>query len=106
MPRIERMRPVAEPHGHEDQVTPEAELTRPAVPFGVAGLDSALDPFDRQAVEEGAGPAGDLQHVRPGVVVDAEELADQYLVMERGEIVMRGRGADMAADGVKDRMAI
>ncbi|MCP5271373.1 MAG: urea ABC transporter ATP-binding subunit UrtE [Burkholderiaceae bacterium] len=36
----------------------------------------------------------------------AEELADQYLVMERGEIVMRGRGADMAADGVKDRMAI
>jgi urea transport system ATP-binding protein len=36
----------------------------------------------------------------------AEELADQYLVMERGEVVMRGRGADMAADGVKDRMAI
>ena len=36
----------------------------------------------------------------------AEELADRYLVMERGEIVMRGRGADMVADGVKDRMAI
>lgn len=36
----------------------------------------------------------------------AAELADQYLVMERGEVVMRGRGADMAADGVKDRMAI
>jgi urea transport system ATP-binding protein len=36
----------------------------------------------------------------------AEELADQYLVMERGEIVMRGRGADMAADGVRERMAI
>jgi urea transport system ATP-binding protein len=36
----------------------------------------------------------------------AAELADQYLVMERGEVVMRGRGADMAADGVKARMSI
>ena len=36
----------------------------------------------------------------------AAELADQYLVMERGEIVMRGRGADMARDGVKERMSI
>jgi urea transport system ATP-binding protein len=36
----------------------------------------------------------------------AEELADQYLVMERGEVVMRGRGADMKADGVKARLAI
>ena len=36
----------------------------------------------------------------------AEELADQYLVMERGEIVQRGRGADMARDGVRQRMAI
>jgi len=36
----------------------------------------------------------------------AEQLADQYLVMERGEVVMRGRGADMAADGVRQRMSI
>ena len=36
----------------------------------------------------------------------AAELADQYLVMERGEVVMRGRGADMAADGVSERMSI
>jgi len=36
----------------------------------------------------------------------AEELADQYLVMERGEVVMRGRGAGMTADGVKARMSI
>ena len=36
----------------------------------------------------------------------AAELADQYLVMERGEIVLRGRGADMAADGVRQRMSI
>jgi urea transport system ATP-binding protein len=36
----------------------------------------------------------------------AAELADQYLVMERGEIIARGRGADMEADGVRQRMSI
>ena len=36
----------------------------------------------------------------------AAELADQYLVMERGDIVMRGRGADMERDGVRARMSI
>lgn len=36
----------------------------------------------------------------------AAELADQYLVMERGQIVARGRGADMASDGVRQRMSI
>ena len=36
----------------------------------------------------------------------AEELADQYLVMERGEIVMRGAGKSMEADGVRQRMSI
>jgi len=36
----------------------------------------------------------------------AAELADQYLVMERGEIVARGLGRDMQADGVRERMSI
>ncbi len=36
----------------------------------------------------------------------AAELADHYLVMERGEIVMRGAGSAMAADGVRQRMSI
>jgi len=36
----------------------------------------------------------------------AAELADQYLVMERGEIILRGRGRDMAADGVRARVSI
>ncbi|HJY76114.1 MAG TPA: urea ABC transporter ATP-binding subunit UrtE [Burkholderiales bacterium] len=31
----------------------------------------------------------------------ARSLADQYLVMERGEIVARGAGADMDRDGIK-----
>ena len=36
----------------------------------------------------------------------AAELADQYLVMERGEIVQRGRGQDMEADAVRARVSI
>jgi len=36
----------------------------------------------------------------------AAELADQYLVMERGEIVLRGRGPGMEADGVRQKMSI
>ncbi len=36
----------------------------------------------------------------------AAELADQYLVMERGEIIRRGRGRDMEADGVRALMSI
>jgi urea transport system ATP-binding protein len=36
----------------------------------------------------------------------AAELADQYLVMERGEILQRGQGKDMEADGVRRLMSI
>jgi urea transport system ATP-binding protein len=36
----------------------------------------------------------------------AQSLADQYLVMERGEIIARGRGQDMERDGVKGLLAV
>src|SRR5882672_4401791 len=36
----------------------------------------------------------------------ARSLADQYLVMERGEIVARGRGADMDKEGVRGLLAV
>ncbi len=36
----------------------------------------------------------------------AAELADQYLLMERGEIIQRGRGKDMEAEGVRRLMSI
>jgi urea transport system ATP-binding protein len=36
----------------------------------------------------------------------ARSLADQYLVMERGEILKRGAGADMDRDGVKALLAV
>jgi urea transport system ATP-binding protein len=36
----------------------------------------------------------------------AEELADQYLVMERGEFIARGRGEHMQRDGVRERVSL
>jgi urea transport system ATP-binding protein len=36
----------------------------------------------------------------------AQELADRYLVMERGEVIARGDGASMEADGVRKLVAI
>jgi urea transport system ATP-binding protein len=36
----------------------------------------------------------------------AQELADEYLVMERGEVIARGAGKDMEAQGVRQLVAI
>jgi len=36
----------------------------------------------------------------------ARSLADQYLVMERGEIIARGAGGDMDKDGVRGLLAV
>ncbi len=36
----------------------------------------------------------------------ARSLADHYLVMERGEIIARGRGDQMDADGVRGLLSL
>lgn len=36
----------------------------------------------------------------------AAELADQYIVMERGEVIQRGRGVDMEQDGARRLVSI
>ena len=36
----------------------------------------------------------------------AQELADDYVVMERGSVLARGKGANMETDGVRDLVAI
>jgi len=36
----------------------------------------------------------------------AAELANQYIVMERGEVIQRGRGADMERDGARKLVSI
>jgi urea transport system ATP-binding protein len=53
------------------------------------------------------------KHGRPMAIVLVEqyydfaaELADRYLVMERGSIVQRGAGRDMQREGVRARLAL
>ena len=36
----------------------------------------------------------------------AQELADEYLVMERGEVIARGAGSEMEAKGIRNLVAI
>ena len=36
----------------------------------------------------------------------AQELADDYIVMERGAVLARGKGANMEVDGVRSLVAI
>ncbi len=36
----------------------------------------------------------------------AHSLADQYLLMERGEFIKRGSGADMEKDGIRELLAV
>jgi urea transport system ATP-binding protein len=66
----------------------------------------------RRLADQGLGGEGGLNPQPMAIVLVeqfydfAAELADQYLVMERGEVVMKGRGADMAVDGVRQRMSI
>lgn len=36
----------------------------------------------------------------------ARSLADNYLVMERGEIILRGRGEDMDKDGAREALSV
>ncbi len=64
----------------------------------------------RMLAERGLSVAGQAQRMAIVLVEQyydfAAELADQYLVMERGEIVQRGQGKDMDTDGVRQRMSI
>ena len=64
----------------------------------------------RMLAERGLSVAGSARRMAIVLVEQyydfAAELADQYLVMERGEIVRAGRGREMAADGVRRMMSI
>jgi hypothetical protein len=71
---------------------------------GRAFVSSAMRPYAIAAVLDAAPD-------RPGLVVagddrEAQELADDYLVMERGEFIDRGQGQDMQAKGVRQLVAI
>ncbi|UUX95582.1 urea ABC transporter ATP-binding subunit UrtE [Aquabacterium sp. J223] len=60
----------------------------------------------RRLADEGLGQ-GRLAVVLVEQYYDfAAELADRYVVMERGEVVQQGLGRDMAAEGARERMSI
>ena len=64
----------------------------------------------RQLADEGLEIAGQRRRMAIVLVEQyydfAEELADQYLVMERGSFIAQGRGADMRRDGVRERISV
>ena len=64
----------------------------------------------RQLVHEGLEVNGHSQRLAIVLVEQyydfAEELADQYLVMERGSFVAQGRGKDMQRDGIRQRVSV
>jgi len=64
----------------------------------------------RQLADEGLEIAGQRRRMAVILVEQyydfAEELADQYLVMERGSFIARGRGADMQRDGVRALVSV
>jgi urea transport system ATP-binding protein len=73
-------------------------------------LDAAKKKAERQEVMhaiEQVAATGDVAILLVEQYYDfARALADQYLVMERGEIVKRGAGADMEKDGVRQLLAV
>jgi len=68
----------------------------------------------RQLADEGleiVGPDGGKKQRMAVILVEqyydfAEELADQYLVMERGEFIARGRGDEMQSQGIRQLVSI
>ena len=64
----------------------------------------------RQLADEGLEIEGQRQRMAVVLVEQyydfAEQLADQYLVMERGQIIARGRGAEMQQNGVRDLVSV
>uniref|UniRef100_UPI0037CC6EBC urea ABC transporter ATP-binding subunit UrtE n=1 Tax=Roseateles sp. TaxID=1971397 RepID=UPI0037CC6EBC len=68
----------------------------------------------RQLADEGleiVGPDGGKKQRMAVILVEqyydfAEELADQYLVMERGEFIARGRGDEMQSKGIRQLVSI
>lgn len=73
-------------------------------------LDAAKKGAERQEVMEAiqrVAASGEVAILLVEQYYDfARALADQYLVMERGEIIKRGNGADMEKDGVRELLAV
>lgn len=96
--------------GIQPSIIKDIERAIRIVASGKPKADEARKQAERQEVMAAIQKVADSGEVAILLVEQyydfARALADQYLVMERGEIVQRGQGADMDKDGVRELLAL
>ncbi|MEW6163486.1 MAG: urea ABC transporter ATP-binding subunit UrtE [Pseudomonadota bacterium] len=96
--------------GIQPSIIKDIERAIRVVASSQPNLDTAKKNAERQEVMEAiqkVAATGEVAILLVEQYYDfARALADQYLVMERGEIIKRGAGADMEKDGVRELLAV
>jgi urea transport system ATP-binding protein len=96
--------------GIQPSIIKDIERAIRVVANSKTNLDAAKKTAERQEVMEAiqnVAATGEVAILLVEQYYDfARALADQYLVMERGEIIKRGDGADMEKDGVRELLAV
>jgi urea transport system ATP-binding protein len=96
--------------GIQPSIIKDIERAIRVVASSQPSLESAKKSAERQEVMEAiqkVAATGEVAILLVEQYYDfARALADQYLVMERGEIIKRGAGADMEKDGVRELLAV
>jgi len=96
--------------GIQPSIIKDIERAIRVVASSKPSLDAAKKTAERQEVMEAiqkVAATGEVAILLVEQYYDfARALADQYLVMERGEIIKRGAGADMEKDGVRELLAV
>lgn len=96
--------------GIQPSIIKDIERAIRVVASSKPSLDAAKKTAERQEVMEAiqkVAATGEVAILLVEQYYDfARALADQYLVMERGEFIKRGAGADMEKDGVRELLAV
>ena len=92
------------------RLLPDAACTIRTVAQRRPGAVSSASQEERREVKDAIRRVADTGTVAILLVEQyydfARDLADHYLLMERGEFIMRGMGADMDKDGVREALAV
>jgi urea transport system ATP-binding protein len=96
--------------GIQPSIIKDIERAIRVVASSKPNLDQAKKNAERQEVMEAiqkVAATGEVAILLVEQYYDfARALADQYLVMERGEIIKRGAGTDMDKDGVRELLSV
>lgn len=96
--------------GIQPSIIKDIERAIRVVAASQPNLDQARKNAERQEIMEAiekVAATGEVAILLVEQYYDfARALADQYLVMERGEIIKRGAGADMDKDGVRELLSV